>query len=128
MEEPPVQTYLLYAILISVIFVIAYILYQHFTLAGKDVNRDLSRYMRDFGVVNQTFKRGAYSIYLFPITRVTIGELSINDVVITNFTGSSIDKDTIFLVKGNAKGEITLKIKYVTTGVEHTAYMVLRES
>lgn len=128
LEEPPVQTYLLYAILISVVFVIAYIIYQHFIITGGDANRELSRYMRDFGVVNQTFSKGTYSIYLFPTTRVVLNEVSVNDVVMGDFAGVGIEKDSVFLVEGNAKGEIFIQIKYTSSSIEHTAYMTVRES
>ena len=125
MPELPVKKYLLNAILISAAIIVAYLLYQRFFASPGS---RLTQYLRDFSLINYTYKTGKYAIWISPTSRVSIVQLDVNGLLVEGFP-RDLDRDALLLVEGNETGDLELKIRYVASaqGIEHTAYSLFPE-
>ena len=126
MQEPPLRTYLVYAVVISAVVIAAVVLFQRYS-PSEQKRAEASRFMRELSFINYTFKKGEYEMYITTIARSSISELTVNEVVEDRFGGVTLEKGEILRVAGNATGDVTLRIAYATTGMEHTAYAVILE-
>ena len=126
MEEPPVRKYLIYAILVSVIIILAAILYQHLVIFNRTTTMDISKGLIDFTILNYTYEKGRYFIYLVPTAGVTIINLTVNGEEFDEFFGT-LNKDSPITLEGSSSGELNVRVRYITTGLEHLGYAVIPE-